>query len=360
MPMNKNQSTIQDVAKAANVSIGTVDRVLHNRGRVSKEKETAILAAIEALDYKPSPIASALAARKGNIKIGITYPNVETEFWAEVSGGIERARAELLPFGIELIVEFTKSYDSTDQQKAIENIKNKGISGLVLTPVADTSADFLERAIGGNIPYVTVVDDVLQGNRIFHIGPDDFALGVLAAKLASLYNRSQSNAIILSANANFSGTQQRISGFMSKIKQDSLDINILRICPITGESEEEYYANIYHTALNCIADYSSLNTFYVTNGLTEWAAAAAKKAGKGDDFVIIGHEYTSGVRSFLESGLVGATIYQNPSQQWYLAIRMLYNYLSGNLSLKNRVFTTDCSILMKETLPLRKFEGSSF
>lgn len=33
---------ISEIAKAAGVSVGTVDRVLHNRGRVSKETKANI------------------------------------------------------------------------------------------------------------------------------------------------------------------------------------------------------------------------------------------------------------------------------------------------------------------------------
>lgn len=60
----KRNPTIKDVAFEAGVSIGTVDRVLHNRGKVSENKKKAVLKAIEKLNYKPSDIARALAARK--------------------------------------------------------------------------------------------------------------------------------------------------------------------------------------------------------------------------------------------------------------------------------------------------------
>lgn len=353
--MNNLQPTIQDVAKAANVSIGTVDRVLHNRGRVSKEKEQAVLAAVEALDYKPSQIARALAVRKSNIKIGITYPNVESEFWGEINGGIDRARNELRPFGVELIVRYTKTYDINDQLRSVRELQSLGINGLVLTPVADSSADIIDGAIGKDIPFVTVIDDVLESRRVFHIGPDDFALGMLAAKLVSLYNKAQGNVIILSPNFAFSSTQQRISGFMSKVKQDKLNVNILRIAPVPGDKEQEYYTNIRSVVLDCIAKNSSLNTIYVSNGLTEWAAAAVEEAGRAEDIKVIGHEFTSGVKRFLESGLVGATIYQNPAQQWFTAIRRMYDYIIGDTAANNNGYITSCSIIMKETLPLSTF-----
>ena len=56
------QTTIKDVARESGVSIGTVDRVLHNRGRVAPEKQQAVLEAVQRLNYKPSQVARALVA----------------------------------------------------------------------------------------------------------------------------------------------------------------------------------------------------------------------------------------------------------------------------------------------------------
>ena len=45
--------TIKEIAKEAGVSIGTVDRVLHNRGRVSREAQEKVNAVVEKAGYKP-------------------------------------------------------------------------------------------------------------------------------------------------------------------------------------------------------------------------------------------------------------------------------------------------------------------
>ena len=41
---------MKEIAKKANVSIGTIDRVLHKRGHISKEKEEKVRRIIEELD----------------------------------------------------------------------------------------------------------------------------------------------------------------------------------------------------------------------------------------------------------------------------------------------------------------------
>ena len=47
-----NKVTINDVAKAAGVSKGTVDRVLHNRGEVSRKSKEKVLKVIEELGFR--------------------------------------------------------------------------------------------------------------------------------------------------------------------------------------------------------------------------------------------------------------------------------------------------------------------
>ena len=55
---------IKDIAEKAGVSVGTVDRVLHNRPNVSKSAKDKIENVLKELDYQPNMYASALAYNK--------------------------------------------------------------------------------------------------------------------------------------------------------------------------------------------------------------------------------------------------------------------------------------------------------
>ena len=52
--MDKEFSNIRivDIAKMAGVSVGTVDRVIHNRGRVSEENRKKVQAILEMVHYQ--------------------------------------------------------------------------------------------------------------------------------------------------------------------------------------------------------------------------------------------------------------------------------------------------------------------
>ena len=55
------RATIKMIAEKAGVSIGTVDRVLHDRPYVKAEVKERVPKVMEELDYRPNHMASALA-----------------------------------------------------------------------------------------------------------------------------------------------------------------------------------------------------------------------------------------------------------------------------------------------------------
>ena len=55
---------IKDIARLANVSTGTVDRVLHNRGEVSAKSREKVEKVLKEINYQPNIYASALASKK--------------------------------------------------------------------------------------------------------------------------------------------------------------------------------------------------------------------------------------------------------------------------------------------------------
>lgn len=69
---------VKEIARRANVSIGTVDRVLHNRAGVSAKTKAKIDAIIEELNYKPNILARRLASKE-TLKFAILIPAVSDE-----------------------------------------------------------------------------------------------------------------------------------------------------------------------------------------------------------------------------------------------------------------------------------------
>ena len=86
--MDTAKIRIKDIAKRAGVSVGTVDRVLHNRPNVSKKAREKIENALKELDYKPNMYASALAYNKSYTFACIIPKHASEAYWEEVEEGV--------------------------------------------------------------------------------------------------------------------------------------------------------------------------------------------------------------------------------------------------------------------------------
>ena len=82
--------TIQDVARAAGVGVGTVSRVLNNHPSVKGSTRETVLRVITELDYTPNPHARRIAGGK-SYTISVLLPVVTTEFYVRLLDGLETA-----------------------------------------------------------------------------------------------------------------------------------------------------------------------------------------------------------------------------------------------------------------------------
>ena len=83
--------TMKKIAEICGVSRGTVDRVMHGRGRVSKEKAESIRRAAKELGNEPNPAAKALSESKTQPKVAVILPSEGNPFFDEVIRGLQAA-----------------------------------------------------------------------------------------------------------------------------------------------------------------------------------------------------------------------------------------------------------------------------
>ena len=111
MVNQESQVTINDVAKAAGVSKGTVDRVLHNRGEVSQKSKEKVLKVIAELGYKPNFYASILASQKKHRIVCIIPEYAEGDFWSLTAKGVEDSREAAGRYGITVDIVTYDQYE---------------------------------------------------------------------------------------------------------------------------------------------------------------------------------------------------------------------------------------------------------
>ena len=95
------QLTITDIAKLAGVSAGTVDRILHRRGKVSERSRAAVEKVLAESGYRNNIHTSAVGLRKG-FRIAVTMPaSTEGGYWHSILEGISHATEEFSDISME-------------------------------------------------------------------------------------------------------------------------------------------------------------------------------------------------------------------------------------------------------------------
>src|SRR5688500_16375641 len=133
--MNPKNVRIKDIARLAGVSKGTVDRVLHKRGRVSPESYQKVMKVLEEIDYKPNLIARTLSSSR-NYRIIALLPNPTNDaYWAQTREGIIQAESEWVHYSISIETLVFEQYSKESfKGKATEAFLQKP-DGIVTAPI---------------------------------------------------------------------------------------------------------------------------------------------------------------------------------------------------------------------------------
>ena len=127
--------TIKDVAARVGVSPMTVSRAINGQEGMRPETRTAIMAAIEALGYKPNAAARSLVT-SGELRIGVIYSNRSAAFMSEfLTGAFEEAASR----GARLVIlRAPKGKDPSS--KVLKKFIASGLSGVTIrTAASDVS-----------------------------------------------------------------------------------------------------------------------------------------------------------------------------------------------------------------------------
>lgn len=142
--------TIADVAARAGVGVATVSRVLNRRPNVRPATRAKVLEAIDALDYRPSPLARNLSLRRTHV-IGVVVPFFTSPSAVERVRGVATALARS-PYDLMLF-----DIESEDRREHAFQIFDRGdrSDGLLLVSLVPPDEE-VERLRASSLPCVLV------------------------------------------------------------------------------------------------------------------------------------------------------------------------------------------------------------
>lgn len=131
----KRRANLRDVARAAEVSVATVSRVLNTPRVVNKDTRARVEAVIEDLGFVRSAAARAINSGRTRL-LGALIPTLESDIFALTVNTIEQTLEE---HGLSLIVATTDDDPDKEARKAQELI-DVGVEGIFLTGMHHSDA----------------------------------------------------------------------------------------------------------------------------------------------------------------------------------------------------------------------------
>jgi len=344
--MTKN-IRILDIALKAGVSIGTVDRVLHQRGEVSAETRTKILKIIRDFDYRPNILASSLASKK-IITLASLTPRAsgKDSYWSKPQEGIEKAVNQLSQYGIRLQPFHFKMEDPESFTKESNKLLETSPEGILLAPWGKReSLKFTQILDQKSIPYVFIDSILSDANPISFIVQDSVQSGFLAAKLLDYGIAPKSNVLMIHITKDLQNANHlllRESGFLNYFETVSHKSH--RIIKMEVSADELERAKGINTS---IAKVNSIDAVFVTNSKVNLVA------GLFDTYEnrpkIIGYDLIPKNTELLIEGKIDFLLNQNPEKQGFSAINLLFDQIVRKEKVKNANYTP-IDIITKENI----------
>lgn len=205
--------TLEDIARALNVSKMTVSRAINNHPEISRATRARILATAQKMKYRPNQFARALTTNHSYL-IGIVVPDLMHSYFAEICRGVE---AHARPAGYQNLICSTDE-EARKEMDEIEALLSRTDGLIVASTLSATEAKFYRRLLseGANI---VLIDRLLDGLRCSAVTTDDVQVGILATEhLIKLGHRKIGHL----RGPNVSTANKRLEGYQQAIKKAGL------------------------------------------------------------------------------------------------------------------------------------------
>nr|WP_083572296.1 LacI family DNA-binding transcriptional regulator [Flavobacterium johnsoniae] len=308
------------MAELANVSPGTVDRIIHNRGQAAQETVDKVNSIIEEFGYKRNILASNLALNK-KFHFAVFLPKSEKlEYWKSQVDGIEKAAQEFSKFGIVLDY-FFYDYDLASFKDTVKKVMDFACDGLLFAPIFyEDSVHFLNDYKKKNIPVVMIDSNISNEDDHAYVGQDAFQSGYLAGRLISFAVKNERHVLIFKITREIESTSvylQRIDGFYSFFK-DNEELTNFKFSEVTLKD-----SGIEQLSLEM---FSGISSVFVPNSRA-YIVARFLEQNHIKGVRIIGYDLLKENIEYLNKGVIDFLINQRPEDQGYMGISYLYKKL---------------------------------
>jgi LacI family transcriptional regulator len=322
----KKHVTIRDIARMANVSVGTVDRVIHKRGEVAEDSYKRVQTILEKTGYKPNLIARALVSGK-SLRIAVLLPDPsQDEYWEQAEEGIKKAEHEWAQYSIKLTRHNFNLYQRSSFKSIAKAVLKNPPDGIISAPIFfEEAEEFFHHCQQLKIPFVFVNSTLASAAPLSFIGQDLCQSGMLGAELLHqgcnengtyailhIYDDIKSSRFLKEKEKGFKDYFQGLNNNGYQVK--SLDLNYTHLKTLESE------------LMDFLSEESLKGILVTTSRGAQIVSKLLKRRGK-KGVKLVAYDLLKENTSYLKKGIIDFLINQNSKRQTFVGIGQLINFL---------------------------------
>ncbi|UCI32088.1 LacI family DNA-binding transcriptional regulator [Mesorhizobium sp. B4-1-4] len=319
------KATFADVATAAGVSVGTVDRVINARGSVRAATEELVLKCARELQ-----LDRALHLRPTRLlRLGVLLLNRTDPFLEDLIKGFQTSASDYSYLNIQVKLYL---YGQLDPRVIAAKIVAVGraCDGLAVNVIDDPLVRTCLAEVAAKKPVFTLVSDLPDIGRIAYIGANGGAEGRVAGELMGRFVGPQGGQVLLiSGPESFHGHKERELGFRSVLGKRFPN------CVVVGAIKTfEDKKVTWRQTRSALKEIPGVVGIYNTSVGSDEIASALTETGREHSTTFITHELTETNRLLLQHGILDAIIDQDPFSEASMAIQRFLSFY-GRLDVKH-------------------------
>lgn len=341
------RATIKMIAERAGVSIGTVDRVLHNRPYVKAEVRERVLAVMAELDYHPNRVASALATSGTARRFAVIQPEWEPYIREAMEEGVARFLEERRDYNVAVDIRLYPRGDTAGCLRLLEQAAAEQVHGIALcgSDCGETRRR-LQMLAERQIPVAAFNSDIPGASRLCYVGEDSHHAGRVAGEIASKFLAPGDRVLLAYSGLEYVGHRSRAAGFLERLEERGLSRGD---CLVAATYDN--YEGTLAAVTGVLAAEPELRCIYMATQSVSACVEAVRRAGRTGRIRVLAHDSSPEILRFLREGLVDFSIDQNFTYQSYQALSLLFGAVVEHRMPERDCFYPASPILNAEALP---------
>lgn len=311
--------TTKDVAKAAGVSLATVDRVLNARAGVRQATVERVQKAIREIDFVRD-IAAANLARGKDYQLVFVLPDQDDEFIGLIQQALAETNRIMAHERTRISIIRPPANDPYKIAVALEELAQSQIDGVaIMAPETPHVRDAIARLIGRGIAVVAFASSQPSTENAAFIGVNNKAAGRTVAQLMARFTGERhGHILVLTDSMQARDSQERRLGFDAIMAKYASRLHVLSSMETYGDPLRA--KRVIRAALSAQRPIAGV---YLMHHDIKTSMEALYENGLPQEAVVVGHELTPHTRACLLDGRMDAVITQDVGHLVRSSIRVL-------------------------------------